>query len=240
MITENIKNILQTIPQKNCFDEPITLLAVTKKQSIEAIQQAISTGITAIAENTVQEFLQKYSILHDSSTFSLQYVKDNIKNIQWHFIGKLQRNKVKYLVHKIDMLHSLDSIPLAEEIERQGKKHNWNCRCLMQVNIASEQTKGGFSLQEVETSYMHLQEFNHIQLCGLMAILPKDAPSPTLMQYARQMRELFNKLKTKNNTPTFCHLSMGMSNDYKICLEAGSNLLRLGTAIFGKRYSQNP
>lgn len=234
MITKNINTILQTVPKKNCYNEPITLLAVTKKQSIVAMQQAIAVGITAIAENTVQEFLQKYAQFYHTNPSS-QQTQENIQTIQWHFIGKLQRNKVKYLVHKIDLLHSLDSITLAEEIERQGQKHNWYCPSLIQVNIANEQTKSGFSLQEVEKNYIQLKQFKHIRLCGLMAILPKDAPPNTLMQYARQMRKLLDKLKLQNNDSAFCHLSMGMSNDYTICLEAGSNMLRLGTAIFGKR-----
>ena len=153
--------------------------------------------------------------------------------VQRHFIGKLQRNKVKYLVNKIDLLHSLDCITLAEEIEKQGEKHNWTCPSLIQVNIAKEQTKGGFYLEEMEKTYMHLQQFQHIQLCGLMTILPKEAAPTTIKQLARQMRTLFEQLKTVNKN--FVHLSMGMSNDYKICIEAGSYMIRLGTAIFGNR-----
>ena len=244
MIAQNLQDIFQNLPKKNPFHEKITLLAVTKKQSIERVQQVIDAGITNIAENTVQEFLAKESHLdrHSHSTIDIEQhnvpstLATNIQNplhVQRHFIGKLQRNKVKYLVNKIDLLHSLDCITLAEEIEKQGEKHNWTCPCLIQVNIAKEPTKSGFYLEEMEKAYVHLQQFKHIHLCGLMTILPKAASAVSIMNFARQMRMLFEQLKTENKN--FLHLSMGMSNDYKICIEAGSNMIRLGTAIFGGR-----
>ena len=244
MISQNLQDIFQNLPEKNAFHEAITLLAVTKKQPIERLQQALDAGIKHIAENTVQEFLQKeeylqtysHSIINveqiDISTHSTISTQ-NISHVQRHFIGKLQRNKVKYLVNKIDLLHSLDCISLAEEIERQGEKHNWTCRCLLQVNIAKEATKGGFLPEEVERQYLHLQNLPHIHLCGLMTILPKEASPTLIMHYAKQMRTLFEDFKRANNN--FIHLSMGMSNDYKLCIEAGSNMIRLGTAIFGNR-----
>lgn len=233
MIVQNSIQILKNIPAHNAFGEKITVLAATKRQSVQNIQKAISAGITAIGENTVQELLQKEDLLQTCTSFAPLPNSNPPPSIQRHFIGKLQRNKVKYLVNKVDLLHSLDSIALALEIERQGEKHNWICPCLLQVNIAKEVTKNGFLLDEVETAYLQCIKLKHVKLCGLMTILPKNENHTKLFNYAKQMRLLFDQFKAENRN--FQHLSMGMSNDYTLCIEAGSNMLRLGTAIFGSR-----
>lgn len=219
MIEERVKALLSEIPEKNSFDEKVTLVAAVKLQSPEDINRAITAGITDIGDNHVQEFRQKFNEISG--------------NPRRHFIGHLQTNKIKYLLGKVDLYHSLDRIPLAEELSKRGAAAGVVSDVLLQINIGNEQTKGGFDFDEAENAYKYVKSLPALRIKGLMAMLPQTDDIKTLGCMAARMRTLYDKLK--DGDENFEYLSMGMSGDYKICLEAGSNMLRLGTSIFGER-----
>lgn len=218
MIAENVKKVISQIPAENPFGEKITLVAATKTRTPEEINEAIAAGITDIGENKVQEFTAKYDFVRDATR---------------HFIGHLQTNKVKYLIGKCDLLQSLDRIELAEEIEKRAARENWVCNALVEINIGSELSKSGFSLSEAEEAYSLLQKYPHIRLKGLMGMLPISDDSQVLRTLCLSVRKIYDKIRAKDEN--FSILSMGMSGDWKLCIECGSNMIRLGTALFGPR-----
>ena len=223
MISENVKNLLSSLPETNPFGEKVTLVAAVKMQTPCAINEATSAGITDIGDNKVQEFTQKYGEISGSP--------------RRHFIGRLQTNKVKYLIGKVDLYHSVDRMNLAEELSVQGVKRGVTSNILLQVNIGNEQTKGGFSLQELPEAYKKIKAMPALKIEGLMAMLPDSDDTALLFSLARAMRNEYDKLKSLDGDISV--LSMGMSGDYELCIEAGSNMIRLGTAIFGKRNYNN-
>ena len=203
--------------------EEITLIAVSKTFPPEYVTEALEAGIFHFGENYVQDFISKFNVLN----------RDNIK---WHFIGHLQRNKVKYIFDKIYMLHTLDSIKLAEEINKKLKKADKKIKVLIQVNIGNEETKSGIKVSECERFIEKLSEFNTIQVSGLMTIPPYSPNAEDVRHYFRKMKELFEHMKTFNgNNINIKELSMGMSGDFKIAIEEGSTMVRIGTSIFGER-----
>lgn len=219
MIEERVKALLSEIPEKNFFGEKVTLVAAVKLQSPEDINRAIAAGITDIGDNHVQEFRQKFNEISG--------------NPRRHFIGHLQTNKIKYLLGKVDLYHSLDRIPLAVELSKRGAAAGVVSDVLLQINIGNEQTKGGFDFDEAENAYKYVKTLPALRIKGLMAMLPQIDDIKTLGCMSARMRTLYDKLK--DGDENFKYLSMGMSGDYKICLEEGSNMLRLGTSIFGER-----
>jgi hypothetical protein len=219
MIKENVQNLLTQIPATNPFGEKVTLVAAVKTQTPESINEAIQAGITDIGDNHVQEFKDKYSQI--------------IGEPKRHFIGHLQTNKVKYLIGKVDLYHSVDRLPLAEEISKRSENANVISPILLQVNIGNEETKGGFELQEIEEAYNKILALPALNVEGLMAMLPNIDDKNELRRLASLMREKFDYFKGFDKN--FKYLSMGMSGDWKICVENGSNMIRLGTAIFGNR-----
>ena len=219
MIEESVKNLLSSLPECNPFGERLTLVAAVKTQSPSAINEAIAAGITDIGDNKVQEFIEKYA--------------DISGNPKRHFIGRLQTNKVKYLIGKVDLYHSVDRMNLAEELSKQGAKKGITSNILLQVNIGNEQTKGGFALEELSDAYRKIKALPALKIAGFMAMLPDSDDKELLCTLAHRMRDAYDALKSEN--PDICVLSMGMSGDYKLCIQAGSNMIRLGTAIFGKR-----
>ncbi len=212
-----IEKLLESIPKTNPFGEKVTLVAAVKLQTPENINRAIKAGITDIGDNHVQEFKDKFDLIEG--------------NPRRHFIGHLQTNKIKYLVGKVDLYHSVDRLPLAEALSARSERAGVTSDILLQINIGDEETKGGFSYDDAGDAYRRIKALPALRIKGLMAMLPLSSDEETLSALARKMRGLYESLKDEN----FEYLSMGMSGDYELCINAGSNLIRLGTAIFGER-----
>lgn len=219
MIEENLKKLLEELPQTNPFGEKITLVGAVKLQPPEAINRAICGGLRDIGDNHVQEFKEKYDLIEG--------------NPVRHFIGHLQTNKVKYLIGKVDLYHSLDRYALAEELSVRGERAGVISNVLIQINIGNEESKSGFDLSEATEAYRKIKAMPALKVKGLMAMLPDIDDCAELERLAKLMRAKFDELKAAD--PDIVHLSMGMSGDYRLCIECGSNMIRLGTAIFGQR-----
>lgn len=202
--------------------DDVTLVAVTKTHPAEMINEAIDLGVTDIGENKVQEIMEKY---------------DHVKPVRWHLIGHLQTNKVKYIIDKVYMIHSVDSIKLMDEIERQAEKKGVeSIRILIQVNISGEETKFGIEASEIDEMLEHAKCLKHVKVCGLMTILPKfDSEFSERLHFRDINNKFIDISQNKYDNITMKFLSMGMSGDYEIAIEEGSNMVRVGTAIFGHR-----
>jgi hypothetical protein len=214
-IKKNLEAINATIP------EGVLLVAVTKTRSVEEINEAIRLGVTDIGENKVQEVLEKY---------------DKVSPVRWHLIGHLQTNKVRQIIDKVYMIHSVDSLHLALEIEKRAAMAGIDMRILIQVNAAEEESKFGIPSGETETLIREiLEQCPHLLIKGLMFIAPFDDPQ-NVREYFADAKKQFEELKKiKHPRMDFQTLSMGMSNDYEVAIEEGSNLVRVGSAIFGTR-----
>lgn len=219
MIEENTKKLLEEIPATNPFGEKVTLVAAVKLQTADSINRAICGGITDIGDNHVQEFRDKYELING--------------NPRRHFIGRLQTNKIKYLLGKVDLYHSVDRYNLAEELSKKSAAKGVTSNILIQINIGNEETKGGFAPEEAEIAYERISALPALKVEGLMAMLPFEGSEEYLRSLARNMRLIFEKIKKKDGNIKY--LSLGMSGDWKLCVEEGSNMIRVGTAIFGKR-----
>ena len=215
---EALKNVFEEIKNGNHLGEPITLVGATKTVDLLTIQRAIDCGLKAVGENRVQEFREKAPFLHGAEI---------------HFIGHLQTNKVKYLIGYVSLIHSVDSLPLAEEISEQSEKKGLVTDVLAEINIGKEPTKSGFSAEQAEDAMDKISSLPGIRAVGLMAMLPKSENSRYLSDLCLQMRAIYDTIK-KDGFPVR-HLSMGMSEDYRIAIRNGSNMIRLGRAIFGER-----
>lgn len=201
--------------------EDITLVAVTKTHEPDVINEAIELGVTDIGENKVQEILRKY---------------DAVRPVRWHLIGHLQTNKVKYIIDKVYMIHSVDSARLADEIERRAAERGITMKILLQVNISGEETKFGIKPDEAYELVEHISRLPHVKLCGLMTILPKnDEPVKNRLHFVN-IRQLYLDIsKKKYDNICMQYLSMGMSGDYEDAIREGSGMVRIGSAIFGER-----
>ncbi|MDE6585956.1 MAG: YggS family pyridoxal phosphate-dependent enzyme [Clostridia bacterium] len=223
MIEENVKNLLGSIPNTNPYGEKVTLVAAVKLQRAEDINRAVAVGITDIGDNHVQEFKDKFV--------------DIVGAPKRHFIGHLQTNKIKYLLGKVDLYHSVDRMNLAEELSKRSAAAGVTSNILIQINIGNEETKGGFSPELAENAYGTISKLPNLNVRGLMAMLPDTDDTDLLKKLAARMRTIYDKLRARNNNIKY--LSMGMSGDYELCIEQGSNMIRLGTAIFGARKYNN-
>ena len=219
MIEENVKKLLSEIPAKNPFGEKVTLVAAVKLQSVENINRAVAAGITDIGDNHVQEFREKYAEINGCP--------------KRHFVGRLQTNKIKYLLGKVDLYHSADRYNLAEELSSKSLAAGITSNILLQINAGKEETKGGFLPEEAETAYQNINALPALKIKGIMAMLPLDASESELKSLAVEMRKIYDSLRKEDGD--FEYLSMGMSGDWKICIDAGSNMIRLGTSVFGAR-----
>ena len=217
MIEKRVKEILKELEAGNCFHEPVTLVAATKTRTAEEINRAIQAGVTDIGENRVQEFTAKY---------------DGVRGARRHFIGRLQTNKVKYLIGKACLIHSVDRDELAETVSRLSQKAGITSDILLEVNLG-EESKGGYPLSEALNAYERLRDMKGLCVRGFMAMLPLEASDDEAGKLCNQMRALFDKARAKDENIKY--LSMGMSGDYKLCLAHGSNMIRLGTTLFGER-----
>lgn len=197
------------------FDGRVRLVAVSKTKSVDEIKELYDLGQRDFGENYVQELMDKYDALP--------------KDIRWHFIGHLQTNKVKMVVPFIHLIQSVDSIKLIKEINKQAEKLDKKCHCLMQVHIAEEENKFGFGQEELLDAHNQLADFTHVIVEGLMGMA-------SFSDDREKVRTEFRKLKFQYDAiPGFTILSMGMSSDFDIAIEEGSNLVRIGTLIFGER-----
>ncbi len=219
MIKTQVKTLLNQIPQVNPYGEKVTLVAAIKFRTPDEINEAVSAGINDIGDNRVQEFTQKY-----------EFIKGNPKR---HFIGRLQTNKIKYLLGKVDLYHSVDRYELAKALSEKGKTAGVESNILLEVNIGGEDSKGGFAPEEVFEAYKKISALPALKIKGLMAMLPISDDADYLKGLAAHMRGIYDNLRA--NDKEIEYLSMGMSGDWRICIEAGSNMIRLGTAIFGER-----
>lgn len=230
MLSENLKEVEERIRQacvrsgRNRND--VTLIAVSKTKPAEVLQEAYDLGVRTFGENKVQELTEKYDRLPG--------------DIQWHMIGHLQRNKVKYIIDKAELIHSVDSLRLAEAIEKEAEKHDVICNVLIEVNVAGEESKYGVAPEELNDLIMEISRFRHIRVRGLMTIAPfVENPEENRPIFAR-LRKLSVDIASKNiDNITMSVLSMGMTNDYEIAIEEGATMVRVGTGIFGARnYAQ--
>lgn len=227
MIKDNLASIKTKI-QAAClragrdFSE-ITLVNVSKTKPIDLLQEGYEAGMRIFGENKVQEIREKYeTFVHE--------------DIQWHMIGHLQRNKVKYIVDKVALIHSVDSLRLAETISREAVKKGITVSILIQVNMAMEESKYGLAREEVIALVKEVSSLEALKIEGLMTIAPfVDDPEENRPVF-RAMRELFIDIKEQNiDNVSMNVLSMGMSNDYEVAIEEGASMIRIGTALFGER-----
>jgi pyridoxal phosphate enzyme (YggS family) len=218
-VAKNLLTIQESIP------ENVTLVAVSKTKPISDIQKAYNAGQRVFGENKIQEMVTKYEALP--------------KDIEWHMIGHLQRNKVKYMAHFVDLIHGVDSLKTLKEINKQAKKNNRKIKCLLQVKIAKEATKFGFNFSEMEAivSSEELSELKNIIIVGFMGMASFTDNQKQLQEEFSSLNVLFQNQKKKNLTEN-CQLgilSMGMSGDYKLAISNGSTMIRVGSSIFGNR-----
>lgn len=231
---EDIRKNLETVGTKiktaaeSCgrSAEEITLVAVSKTRTPEEINTAIDAGVTDIGENKVQEIMDKY---------------DAIKPVRWHMIGHLQTNKVKYIIDKVNMIHSVDSLKLAKEIDKRAKAHGLVMDVLVQINPAEEESKFGVSIEEAGDLVREiLDTCDNIRIKGLMSVAPIAEDPRDVKPYFDGVKAKYDELAQIDDPKlNFECLSMGMSHDFQVAIEAGSNLVRVGSAIFGERdYAQ--
>lgn len=226
MVTENLKLVEEKIDRacKRCGRkrEEVTLIAVSKTKPVEMIQEALQSGIRTFGENKVQEILQKQPILPDG--------------LNWHMIGHLQRNKVRQIAGKVCMIHSVDSLRLAEQIQKEYKNLDITAKILIEVNIAGEESKFGLAPEKTEEVIRKIAEMPNLQACGLMTIAPfTDDPEENRIHFSN-LRKLLVDINSKNiDNISMTELSMGMTGDYEVAIEEGATMVRVGTGIFGNR-----
>ena len=214
-IKDNIEALEKEIPNG------VKLLAVSKTKPLSDLEEAYEAGIREFGENKVQELVAKEEEFH--------------KDVKWHFIGGLQTNKVKYLVGKVCLIHSLSSIKLLKQIEKEFGKKNEIANVLIEINIGREESKGGILEEELEDMLSEIEKCSFVRVKGIMVIIPK-GDSDSNRAYFKRTKEIFESLKNREFKDIKMEiLSMGMTHDYKIAIEEGSTLVRIGEAIFGKR-----
>lgn len=226
MIAQNLhqvqENIKKACEKANRDLAEVTLIAVSKTKPVSMLQEAYDEGVRTFGENKVQEIMDKYGQLP--------------QDIEWHMIGHLQRNKVKYIADKVTMIHSLDSLRLAETIESEASKHNRVIPVLIEVNVAMEESKFGISVDEVLPFVQELSKFPHLRVNGLMTIAPYVENPEENRQIFRKLKKLSVDIEEKNiNNINMSVLSMGMTGDYQVAIEEGATMVRVGTGIFGER-----
>ena len=202
--------------------EEVTLIAVSKTKPVETLQEAYDLGVRIFGENKVQELTAKYEALP--------------KDIHWHMIGHLQTNKVKYIIDKAELIHSVDSLKLAETIEKEAAKHDLIADILVEVNVAEEESKFGMKMEEVIPFVEKVSAFPHVRVRGLMTIAPFVEDPEEYRSIFADLHKLYIDIKKKNHdNDTVSVLSMGMTNDYEVAIEEGATMVRVGTGIFGAR-----
>ncbi|MBR6601842.1 MAG: YggS family pyridoxal phosphate-dependent enzyme [Bacteroidaceae bacterium] len=218
-VAEQITSLRKELPRG------VSLLAISKYQPIEAIQEAYDAGQRMFGENHIQEMAAKAAVLP--------------KDIEWHFTGHVQTNKIKYMAPFVSLVHAVDSFRLLREIDKHAAKHNRCIDCLLQIHIAQEDTKYGLTIDECRQLLANepWRELEHIRITGLMAMGSNTDDMEQVRHEFRKMKQLFDELQTTYfpDEPSFCQLSEGMTDDYPIAIEEGSTLVRIGSMIFGER-----
>lgn len=218
-VKENIKNACDKAKRNS---EEVTLIAVSKTKPIEMLKEAYEAGARDFGENKVQELVDKIPNMPD--------------DIRWHMIGHLQRNKVKYIVDKVYMIHSVDSLRLAEEISKEAVKNNVVVKILIEVNVAQEESKFGLSMDQVEELLLQIKDLPGISVQGLMTIAPYVDDPEENREVFQKLKQLSVDIKAKNiDNININVLSMGMTGDYMVACEEGATFVRVGTGIFGER-----
>ncbi|MEI3519886.1 YggS family pyridoxal phosphate-dependent enzyme [Laedolimicola intestinihominis] len=226
MVVENLaeveKHICEACARAGRSRDEVTLIAVSKTKPVSMIEELLPGGTRDFGENKVQELVDKYEVLP--------------KDIHWHLIGHLQRNKVKYVVDKACLIHSVDSMRLAETISEEGVKKGVTVPVLIEVNVAGEESKFGVTLEETEGLVREIAKLPSIQIKGLMTIAPYvEDPEENRVHFSR-LKQLSVDIKNKNiDNVSMDVLSMGMTGDYQVAIEEGATMVRVGTGIFGER-----
>ena len=226
MVTESLKEVEKKVEEacKRAGRErsEVTLIAVGKTKPVEMLQEIYDTGVRDFGENKVQEMMDKYEVMP--------------KDIHWHMLGHLQRNKVKYLMGKVALIHSVDSLRLAEQIDQEAEKLGITAKILLEVNVAKEESKFGMMPEEVPEMVEQISLLPHLQIEGLMTIAPfVDDPEKNRPVF-QKLYQLSVDIKKKNiDNVNMSVLSMGMTGDYQVAVEEGATMIRVGTGIFGAR-----
>ena len=229
MLLDNLKDVEERI-QAACDRsgrkrEDVLLVAVSKTKPVEMIEEVMTAGIVDFGENKPQELRDKYEVLP--------------KNLRFHMIGHLQTNKIKYVIDRVVLIHSIDSIHLAEAVNAEAKKHNRIIPVLVEVNVAQEESKSGFLVEKAENAIREIAKLSNIRVEGLMTIAPFVENAEENRQYFVKLRKLSVDIAAKNiDNVTMHHLSMGMTGDYEVAIEEGATMVRVGTGIFGERNYQ--
>lgn len=215
MISENLKNLKSKLPNE------VTLIAVSKTKPVSDLMQAYNAGHKVFGENKVQEMESKW--------------QEMPKDIQWHMIGHLQRNKVKFIAPFVNLIHAVDSLRLLKEINKQAKRNERVIDCLLQIKIAEEDSKFGMDIADATAllNSEELQNFKNVKIVGLMGMATFTDDEKQISQEFQRLKKVFDQFKIEKSELKI--LSMGMSGDYKIAIENGSNMVRIGSAIFGER-----
>lgn len=230
MVTENLRavedNIRSACRRSGRNRDDVTLIAVSKTKPVELMEEAMHAGTRTFGENKVQEILKKQPLLPDDT--------------DWHLIGHLQRNKVRQIAGKVSMIHSVDSLRLAEQIQKEYENQNKMAKILIEVNVAKEETKFGLLPEETEDIIREIAKMPNIQVCGLMTIAPfVENPEENRIHFCN-LRKLLVDINGKNiDNISMTELSMGMTGDYEIAIEEGATFVRVGTGIFGSRQYAN-
>jgi len=225
-VAENIKYVKDRIQvackRANRDSRDIILIGVSKTHPIEKLIEANEAGIEVFGESKAQELMEKF---------------EQLQGVKWHFIGHLQKNKVKYIIDKVELIHSLDDIELAQEIDKRAKNIDKVMDVLIQINIGKEESKYGIYKQDIWDFCNSLKDFENIKVKGLMCIPPADANIDETRKYFREMKQIYDDVKKlEYNNFDIMYLSMGMSDDFEVAIEEGANIVRVGTGIFGERY----
>ena len=229
MLLDNLKDVEERI-QAACDRsgrnrEDVLLVAVSKTRPVEMVEEVMKAGIVDFGENKPQELRDKYEVLP--------------QNLRFHMIGHLQTNKIKYVIDRVVLIHSIDSIHLAEAVNAEAKKHNRIMPVLVEVNVAQEESKSGFLVEKTENAIREIAKLSNIRVEGLMTIAPFVENAEENRQYFVKLRKLSVDIAAKNiDNVTMHHLSMGMTGDYEVAIEEGATMVRVGTGIFGERNYQ--
>lgn len=230
MVRENLEEVKKRISaaceRSGRNLQEVTLVAVSKTKPVSMVTEAYEAGIRDFGENKVQELSEKY--------------QDMPKDIRWHMIGHLQRNKVKQIIDKTVLIHSVDSVRLAEQIEEEAAKKDMVVDILLEINVAEEESKFGFTLEETENAIREIARFPHVRIKGLMTIAPFVENSEENRPVFKKLNQVYVDMQRKNiDNVNMNMLSMGMTGDYEVAVEEGATLVRVGTGIFGTRYYMN-
>ncbi len=222
-IADILKNVEASANKVGKTLDDITVIAVTKTVDYKRANEAIEAGLNNLGENRVQEFMNKYEQMDNS-------------NINWHIIGHLQTNKVKYIINKVKLIHSLESLSLAEEINKRSKQHGVITEVLIELNIGEEESKFGIKNDELIDFIKSIENLEYIKIVGLMTVAPYVENKEDVRWVFKEMKNLYDVVSNMSfKNVQMKYLSMGMTNDYDVAIEEGSNVIRIGTAIFGSR-----